>query len=90
MAQKRRLHLTDTWSTRDHPVAWSIRAHRQLILNWFEAKKEFSAGIVEGLNYKVKLTIRKAYGFRELSVAEIALCHALARLPEPKPTHEFC
>ncbi len=71
-------------------VARSIRVHRQLILNWFEARKEFSAGIVEGLNYKVKLTIRKAYGFRELSVAEIALYHALARLPEPKPTHEFC
>jgi transposase len=71
-------------------IARSIRAHRRLILNWFEAKKEFSAGIVEGLNYKVKLTIRKAYGFRELKVAEIALYHALARLPEPKLTHEFC
>lgn len=71
-------------------VARSIRAHRQLILNWFEAKKEFSSGIVEGLNYKVKLTIRKAYGFRELKVAEIALYHALARLPEPKLTHGFC
>lgn len=71
-------------------VARSIRIHRQLILNWFEAKKEFSAGIVEGLNYKIKLTIRKAYGFRELKVAEIALYHTLARLPEPKLTHEFC
>src|SRR3972149_11552828 len=34
-------------------VARSFRAHRQLILNWFEAHKEFSAGIVEGLNYKM-------------------------------------
>lgn len=71
-------------------VARSIRAHRELILNWFKAKKEFNSGIVEGLNYKIKLTIRKAYGFRELKVAEIALYHALARLPEPKLTHEFC
>jgi transposase len=71
-------------------VARSIRTHQKLILNWFAAKKEFSAGIVEGLNYRVKLTIRKAYGFRTLDAAEIALYHALGRLPEPKLTHEFC
>jgi hypothetical protein len=52
----------------------------------------FSAwtGIVEGLNYRVKLTIRKAYGFRTLEAAQIALYHALACLPEPELTHEFC
>lgn len=71
-------------------VARSIRNHQQLILNWFAAKKQFSAGIVEGLNYRVKLTIRKAYGFRTLGAAEIALYHALGHLPEPKLTHEFC
>jgi transposase len=71
-------------------VARSIRAHQALILNWFAAKKEFSAGIVEGLNYKIKLTLRKAYGYRSLEVAEIALYHALGRLPEPSLTHEFC
>jgi transposase len=71
-------------------VARSIRSHQQLILNWFAAKKQFSAGIVEGLNYRVKLTIRKAYGFRTLEAAEIALYHALGHLPEPKLTHEFC
>ena len=54
-------------------VARSIRGHRELILNWFRAKKEFSRGIVEGLNNKVKLTFRKAYGFRTLKAAEIAL-----------------
>jgi len=71
-------------------VARSIRAHQDLILNWFAARKEFSSGIVEGLNYRIKLTIRKAYGFRTLPAAEIALYHALGRLPEPKLTHEFC
>jgi transposase len=71
-------------------VARSLRDHQTLILNWFAAKKEFSAGIVEGLNYRVKLTIRKAYGFRTLEAAEIALYHALGHLPEPKLTHEFC
>jgi len=71
-------------------VARSIRKHRELILNWFKAKKEFNSGIVEGLNYKIKLTIRKAYGYRELKVAEIAIYHALGQLPEPELTHRFC
>lgn len=71
-------------------VARTIRAHEHLILNWFAAKKEFSSGIVEGLNYRIKLTIRKAYGFKTLEAAEIALYHALGRLPEPKLAHEFC
>jgi len=71
-------------------VARSIRTHRELILNWFKAKKEFSSGIVEGLNYKIKLTIRKAYGFSTLQAAEIAIYHALGNLPEPELAHEFC
>ena len=71
-------------------VARSIRKHRELILNWFKAKKEFNSGIVEGLNYKIKLTIRKAYGYRELEVAEIAIYHALGQLPEPVLAHRFC
>jgi transposase len=71
-------------------VARSIRTHQSLILNWFAAKKEYSAGIVEGLNYRIKLTIRKAYGYRTLNAAEIALYHALGKLPEPALTHEFC
>lgn len=71
-------------------VARSIRTHETLILNWFAAKKEFSSGIVEGLNYRIKLTIRKAYGYRTLDAAQVALYHALGRLPEPKLAHEFC
>ena len=71
-------------------VARSIRAHQNLILNWFAARKEFSSGIVEGLNYRIKLTIRKAYGFRTLEAAQIALYHTLGRLPEPELAHEFC
>ena len=71
-------------------AARSIRAHEPLILNSFAAKKEFNSGIAEGLNYRIKLTIRKAYGFRTLEAAEIALYHALGKLPEPKCTHRFC
>ena len=70
--------------------ARSIRKYRELILNWFKAQKEFSSGIVEGLNYKIKLTLRKAYGFSTPEAAEIAIYHALGKLPEPEVTHRFC
>jgi transposase len=69
--------------------AKSLRKHKPLILNWFRAKKMFSSGIVEGLNTKVKLTVRKSYGFRTFKCTEIALYHTLGKLPEPKLTHEF-
>ena len=39
-------------------VARTLRSHRELIVNWFKAKKRFSSGIVEGLNNKAKLTMR--------------------------------
>jgi len=71
-------------------VARSLREHRPLILNWFAAKKQYNAGIVEGLNANAKLRFRKAYGFRTFQAAEIALYHQLGRLPEPESTHRFC
>jgi transposase len=71
-------------------IARSIRAHRGLILNWFRARGEISAGAVEGLNNKAKLVTRKSYGFRTARVAKLALLHNLGSLPEPKRTHRFC
>ena len=71
-------------------VARSLREHRDLILNWFRAKGTISAGTVEGLNNKAKLTTRKSYGFRTFEAAETALYHTLGALPEPEFTHEFC
>jgi len=70
-------------------VARTLRGHRELILNYFRAKKMFSSGIVEGLNNKAKVTMRKAYGFRTFRIAEISLYHALGNLPEPKLAHRF-
>jgi len=70
-------------------VARMLRNHRELILNWFRAQKEFSSGIVEGFNTKAKLTTRKAYGFREFKTLEVALYHNLGNLPEPEFTHKF-
>lgn len=69
--------------------AKSMRNHRELILNWFHARGEISAGSVEGMNNKLKLTIRKAYGFRTFKATEVALYHALGKLPEPPGTHRF-
>jgi len=70
-------------------VARTIRQHRGLILNWFRAKKVISNGIVEGMNNKAKVTARKSYGFRTFRCQEIALYHALGRLPVPETTHRF-
>ena len=53
-------------------VASTLRAHRQLILNYFRARKEFSSGVIEGLNNKAKVTMRRSYGFRTFRVTELA------------------
>lgn len=71
-------------------VARTLRSHSELILNWFRAQKTISAGVVEALNNKVKLSTRKAYGFRTFDAIKLALYHQLGDLPEPKFTHEFC
>ncbi|HSW30660.1 MAG TPA: ISL3 family transposase, partial [Longimicrobiales bacterium] len=42
------------------------------------------------LNNKLKVTTRKAYGFRTFKAMEIALYHTLGALPEPESTHRFC
>ena len=70
-------------------VAKMLRNHRELILNWFRAKKAFSAGVVEGLNNKAKLSTRMAYGFGSFKTLETVLYHRLGDLPEPNFNHKF-
>jgi transposase len=70
-------------------IARSLREHRELILNYFRARKLLSSGVVEGLNNKAKVTMRKAYGFRTFRALELALYHSLGKLPEPESTHDF-
>lgn len=87
----------DEWTTlvmrsRIDPMkkfAKTLRNHRELILNYFRAKKQFSSGVIEGLNNKVKVTMRKSYGFRTFKITEIALYHVLGKLPEPELSHRF-
>jgi hypothetical protein len=70
-------------------IARSMREHRELILNYFRAQKLLSSGVVEGLNNKAKVTMRKSYGFRTFRCLELALYHSLGKLPEPESAHEF-
>jgi transposase len=70
-------------------IAHSLREHRELILNYFRAQKMLSSGVVEGLNNKAKVTMRKSYGFRTFRALELALYHSLGKLPEPESTHDF-
>jgi len=70
-------------------IARSLRDHRELILNYFRAQKLLSSGVVEGLNHKAKVTMRKSCGFRTFRCLELALYHSLGKLPEPESTHDF-
>jgi transposase len=71
-------------------IAGMIRAHKPLILNWFQARNEVSLGAVEGLNNKLKASIRGSYGFRTAKAIKIMLYHKLGQLPEPQLAHRFC
>jgi hypothetical protein len=57
-------------------------------LNYFKAREEFSSGVVEGLNNKAKVVIRRSYGFRTFRVLELALyysqCQAARAHPHPQ------
>jgi transposase len=70
-------------------VAKTIRSHKQLILNWFEAKNKISLGAVEGQNNKAKVVIRKSYGFKTAEILKISLYHKLGKLPVPILAHKY-
>ena len=66
-----------------------LRSHRELLLNYFRARGTVSAGVTEGLNNKLKVTSKRASGFRTFRAIEVSLYHTLGHLPEPTPTHRF-
>lgn len=70
-------------------VAKMLQSYRELILNYFRAQKEYNSGIVEGLNRKINLTVRKSFGFKSFEIMKTALYHQLGRLPEPEFAHKF-
>ena len=87
----------DTWCNKANrsrlrpmkDIAKMLLNHRELMLNWFRAKKKYNSGIVEGLNYKVNTLVRKAFGFRSFDVIETALYHQMGDLPEPELEHRL-
>jgi transposase len=97
-ALNRAAAFLDVWCTRAlrggiepmRKVARMLRTHQELLLNWFRAKGEISSGAVEGLNNKIRVVTRRSCGFRTFDAMEIAMYHALGRLPEPESTHRFC
>ena len=70
-------------------MAKMIRRHEDLLMNWFEVRGAISLGSVEGLNNKLKASVRKSYGFRTFDALQIALYHRLGKLPEPERTHRY-
>jgi transposase len=66
-----------------------LRRHSPLILNWFRALGTISAGSVEGMNNKLKVITRRAFGLRTFKATKIALYHPLGTLPEPRFAHRF-
>jgi transposase len=71
-------------------VARSLRKHRRLLLNWYHARYAFSHGATEGLNNKARTVTKRSYGFRSYLHAQVALYHAMGKLPEPEwLTHRF-
>jgi transposase len=69
--------------------ARTVRNHRELLLNRFRARKQFSGGVIKGMNNKAIVSMRKAYGFRIFRATELALYYVLGKLPEPKLAHRF-
>ena len=68
----------------------TLRNHEELLMNYFKAGKQYNSGIVEGLNLRINLCMRKAYGYRSFELLQTTLFHTLEKLPEPKFTHKFC
>ena len=70
-------------------VSKMLKEKSDLILNCFDTTPRLSSGVVEGFNNKAKLTIKKAYGFKNEKYLQYALYHTLGKLPMPKLTHRF-
>jgi transposase len=70
-------------------IARSLRQHRELILNYFRAQKMLSSGVVEGLNNKAKVTMRKSYGFRTFRTLELPSTTHLANSQSPNTPTNF-
>ncbi len=60
----------DNKPTRKPPMKFvgTLRNHKDLLMNYLKANKLYSSGIVEGLNLRINLCMRKAYGYRSFEL----------------------
>jgi transposase len=42
----------------------TLRNHEELLMNYFKAGKQYNSGVVEGLNLRINLCMRKTYEYR--------------------------
>ncbi len=77
--------------TRPHEgVVGTLRNHEDMRMNCFKAGKLYASGIVEGLNLRINLCMRKASGYRSFDLLQTSFYHTLGGLPEPGFNHRFC
>jgi transposase len=67
--------------------AWTIKRHKEQILNYF--KTPITNASVEGMNRKAKVVSQRAYGYRTVGTFQLALYHVMGDLPMPETTHRF-
>ncbi len=63
--------------------------HRPLILNWFRTWRCHSFGVVEGLNLKSTLALRRTYDCRTYDAGQLSLYHTFAHPPQPPNAKEI-
>jgi hypothetical protein len=66
-----------------------MRSHEDLMLDWFESKKLYSSGAVEGMKRRINLVTRESCRQGKYELFKITLFHELGRHPEPERTHRF-
>lgn len=71
-------------------VARMLRAHEELLLNYFRAKRQYTNAMVEGMNHKARVSLARSFGHRSFEVLKLVLYHNLGDLPEPPCSHKFC
>jgi transposase len=71
-------------------VARMLRAHENLLLNYFRAKRQYNSAMVEGMNHKARVSLARSFGHRSFEVLKLVLYHNLGSLPEPPCSHKFC
>ena len=62
-------------------LAWSMQIHKEQILAYFIL--QINNSIVEGLNNKAKVIMRRSFGFHSPEVCKLALLHCLGNLELP-------